>query len=158
MSTRPRVHASTRPCNGSTRGRWTLCTHPPFLGPHACNKMGSTPVLPRKIRQNQHTKKLFLRGDFRPLPNKNIQFWDHFFPALFPKDSESLKISDIRLREVGAKCASKYTTRKGTDTQTDRQTHRHTRIRTLRLLGRIGPVGRFDENWFLILFFPSDSF
>ena len=29
--------------------------------------------------------------------------WHHFFPLLFPKDSESLKILDIRLREVGAK-------------------------------------------------------
>ena len=66
------------------------------------------------------------RDDFRPLPDKNVQFWDHFFPALFPKDSESLKISDIRLREVGTKCASKYTTRKGTDTQTHRQTDRQT--------------------------------
>ena len=28
---------------------------------------------------------------------------NHFFPLLFPKDSESLKILDIRLREVGAK-------------------------------------------------------
>ena len=28
---------------------------------------------------------------------------DHFFPLLFPKDSESLKILDIRFREMGAK-------------------------------------------------------
>ena len=48
-------------------------------------------------------KILFLRGDFRPLPNKNVQMLDHFFPLLFPKDSESQKILDIRLREVGAK-------------------------------------------------------
>ena len=40
-------------------------------------------------------------SDFRPLPNKNVQFWDHFFPALFPKDSESLKILDIQLRKWG---------------------------------------------------------
>ena len=32
---------------------------------------------------------------FRPLPNKNVQILDHFFPLLFPKDSESLKILDI---------------------------------------------------------------
>ena len=38
------VDASTRPRNGSTRGQWTLCTHPPFLGLHACNKMDG-PVL-----------------------------------------------------------------------------------------------------------------
>ena len=44
-----------------------------------------------------------MRGNFRPLPNKNVQMLDHFFPLLFPKNSESLKILDIRLREVGAK-------------------------------------------------------
>ena len=48
-------------------------------------------------------KNFFLRDDFRPLPNKNVQMLDHFFPLLFPKDFESLKIVDIRLREVGAK-------------------------------------------------------
>ena len=49
------------------------------------------------------TKKLFLRGDFRPIPNKNVQMLDHFFPLLFPKDSESLKILDIRLWKQGGK-------------------------------------------------------
>ena len=34
---------------------------------------------------------------------------DHFFPLLFPKDSESLKISDIRLWEVGSKRPLKKT-------------------------------------------------
>ena len=48
-------------------------------------------------------KNFFARGDFRPLPNKNVQMLDHFFQLLFPKDSESIKILDIRLREVGAK-------------------------------------------------------
>ena len=60
-STHTRVHASTRRIHA---GQWTLCTHPPFLGLHACNKMGSTPVLPSKIRQNQHKKNFFLRGNF----------------------------------------------------------------------------------------------
>ena len=60
--------------------------------------------------QNQQQKKtFFLRGYFRPLPNKNVQMLDHFFPLLFPKDSESLKILDIRLREVGAKRPLKKT-------------------------------------------------
>ena len=54
-------------------------------------------------------KKLFLRGNFRPLPFKNVQMLDHFFPLLFPKDSESLKILDIRLWEVGAKKPLKKT-------------------------------------------------
>ena len=44
-----------------------------------------------------------MRGDFRPFPNKNFQMLDRFFPLLFPKDSEALKIFDIRLREVGEK-------------------------------------------------------
>merc|ERR1712105_119647 len=59
-----------------------------------------------KIRKKRRKK---MRGDFRPLPNKNIQMLDHFFPTLFPKDSESLKILDIRLRKVGAKRPLKKT-------------------------------------------------
>ena len=57
------------------------------------------------VRQVSNNKKnfFFLRGNFRPLPNKNVQMLDHFFPLLFPKDSESLKILDIRLWEVGQK-------------------------------------------------------
>ena len=54
-------------------------------------------------------KNFFLRGDFRPLPKKNVQMLDHFLPLLFPKDSESLKILDIRHREVGAKRPLKKT-------------------------------------------------
>ena len=117
-STRPRIHASARPHDGSTRGRWMLCTHPPFLGLHTSSS--------HKIRQNQHTKKnFFLRGDFRPLPNKNVQFWDHFFPELFPKDSESLKMLDIRLWEVGANIYISAYMRKGTDRQTRTHTYGH---------------------------------
>ena len=26
------------------RGQWTLCTHPSFLGLHACNKMDAWPM------------------------------------------------------------------------------------------------------------------
>jgi hypothetical protein len=52
---------------------------------------------------NKKKQNSFLRGDFRPLPNKNVQMLDHFFPLLFHKDFESLQILDIRLREVGAK-------------------------------------------------------
>ena len=44
-----------------------------------------------------------MRSNFRPFSNKNVHIWDHFFPLLFPKDSKSVKILDIRLREVGAK-------------------------------------------------------
>ena len=80
--------------------------------------------------------------------------WDHFFPLLFPKDSESLKILDIRLREVGAKRPLNGTSKVNTQTplhvrllvancadergqtdrqkniQTDRQTDRQRDIQT----------------------------
>ena len=49
---------------------------------------------------------------------------DHFFPLLFPKDSESLKILDIRLWEVGAKRPLNGTSK--VNRQTDRQTDKHT--------------------------------
>ena len=55
------------------------------------------------VRQNLQKKNIFWRGDFKPFICKSFQIWDHFLPLLFPKDSESLKIWDIRLREVGAK-------------------------------------------------------
>ena len=44
-----------------------------------------------------------MRGDFTPFISQSFQMWDHFFPLLFPKDVESLKVVDIRLQEVGAK-------------------------------------------------------
>ena len=69
-------------------------------------------------------KNFFLRGDFRPLPNKNVQMLDHFFPLLFPKDSKSLKICDIRLREVGAKRPLNGTSK--VNRHTDGQTDTHT--------------------------------
>ena len=56
-------------------------------------------------------KNFFARGDFRPLWNKNVQMLDHFFPLLFPKDSESLEVLDIRLWEVGAKRPLKGTSK-----------------------------------------------
>ena len=72
--------------------------------------------------------KLFLRGNLRPLPNKNVQFWDHFFPAFFPKDSKSLKILDVRLQEVGENKPQNILHERGqTDKQTTRQTTRSKR-------------------------------
>ena len=44
-----------------------------------------------------------MRGDFTPFMSKSFQIWDHFFPLLFPEDSENLKSLGIGLREVGAK-------------------------------------------------------
>ena len=63
---------------------------------------------------------------------------DHFFPLLFPKDFESLKILDIRLREVGAKRRLNGTSK--VNGQTD--THRW----TFRLIESIGPESRCFEN------------
>ena len=65
-----------------------------------------------------------MRGNLRPLPNKNVQMLDHFFPLLFPKDSESLKIFDIQLREVGAERPVNGTSK--VNGQTDKQTDGHT--------------------------------
>ena len=89
-----------------------------------------------------------MRDDFRPLPNKNVQMLDNFFPLLFPKDSESLKILDIRLRKVGAKRRLNGTSKvnRQTNTQTDKHTDRHTDRRTNRLIESIGPEGRCFEN------------
>ena len=81
-------------------------------------------------------------GDFRPLPNKNVQISDHCNPLLFPKDSESLKILDIPLREVGAKRCLNGTSKVNTwtDRWTDRRTDRQTDISTYRKHRPIGPM------------------
>ena len=85
-STCPRVRVSTRPHDGSQRGRWMLCTHPPFLGLHTCNKMGSTPVLPRKIRQNQQKKTIFYAAILDHFPkkmfNSETTSFQHFSPRI----------------------------------------------------------------------------
>ena len=49
---------------------------------------------------------------------------DHFFPLLYPKDSESSKILDIRPWEVWAKRPLNGTSK--VNTETDGQTHGHT--------------------------------
>ena len=73
------------------------------------NADSSTDAIGGWTMANSAKKNFFLRGDFRPLPNKNVQMLDHFFPLLFLKDSESLIILDIRLWEVGAKRPLKKT-------------------------------------------------
>jgi hypothetical protein len=57
---------------------------------------------------------------------KNVQMLDHFFALLFPKDSESLKILDIRLWEVGRKRRLNGTSKvnRRTDRQTDISTYK----------------------------------
>ena len=62
-----------------------------------------------KVKKSERKKNFFLRSDFRQFSNENVHIRDHFFPLLFPKDSESLKILDIRLWEVGTKRPLKKT-------------------------------------------------
>ena len=90
-------------------------------------------------------KKTFLWRNFWQFSNKNVHIWDHFFLLLFPKDSESVKILDIQLREVGAKRPLNGTSKvnRRTDGQTDGRTDR----RTNRLIESIGPEGRCFENY-----------
>ena len=81
---------------------------------------------PKKIEKKWkkwRKKTFFCDAIFNNL-KKNVHIWDHFFPLLFPKDFESLKILDIRLWEVGAKIPLNGTSKvnKQTDTQTDVQT------------------------------------
>ena len=75
-----------------------LAISPSTRGLESIWKRGFHHVLQGKISK----KKLF-GGDFRPLPNKNVQMLDLLFTLLFPKDSESLKIFEIRLPEMGQK-------------------------------------------------------
>ena len=88
----------------------------------------STNAIGGRVDQGKisNKKKLFLCGDFRPLPNKNVQIRDHFFPLLFTKDSKSFKILNIRLREVGTKRPLNGTS-KSEHTQTDISTYRNHR-------------------------------
>ena len=85
------------------------------------------------VRQNQQQNP-FLRGDFRRLPNKNVQIRDHFLPFVPPEDFESLKILDIQLREMRARRRLNSTLK--VNRQTDGQTHRRTDRRTFRLIAQ----------------------
>ena len=90
--------------------------------PEVSNPSGSV-VSTMFCKANSAIKQtFFLHGDFRQFSNKNVQIWEHFFPILFPKDSESLKILDIWLREVGAKRRLSGTSK--VNTQTDILTYR----------------------------------
>ena len=86
------------------------------LRPEVSNPLGS--VVSNMFCKGKSAHKKKFRGDFRPLANKNVQMLDHFFPLLFPKDSESLKILDIWLREVGAKRTLNGTSKVNTQTHT----------------------------------------
>ena len=68
---------------------------------------------------------------------------------VFHKDSESLKILDIWLLEVGAKKTFKMYLK-------SEQTHRHTERQTFWLIESIGPEGQCFENGGPIIFSKSD--
>ena len=90
--------------------------------------------------------------NFTPFIIKSFQMWDHFFPLLFSKDSKSLKILDMRLREVGAKSRLNGTSKVNTQTNT------HTNILTNRLIESIGSEGQMmwtliHKMWIICLFF-----
>ena len=95
-----------------------------------------------KSEKSEENKNFFLRGNFRQFSNKNVHIWEHFFPLLFPKDSESLRILDSRLREVGAKRRLNGTSKVNTHThgQTDGRTDRQTDISTYRKHRPRGPM------------------
>ena len=73
---------------------------------------------------------------------------DHFFPLLFPKESEYLKILDIRLREVGAKRPLKKTENRRRQKKVKKKTIFKQKCSYLRpLLSIIFPQGlRISKN------------
>ena len=79
-------------------------------------------ILLSKAKLTQKQKKK-LRGDLTPFISKSFQIWDHFFPLPFPKESESLKMLDIQLQEVGAKTHLNGTSK--VNRRTDGHTDRH---------------------------------
>ena len=91
-------------------------------------------------KANQQKKTFFCAAIFDNFQTKMFKSETTSFPYFSPKNSESLKILDIRLREVGAKRRLNGTSKKNThmDGQTDR--------RTFRLIESIGPDGRCFEN------------
>ena len=111
------------------------------LRPEVSNPSGS--MVSTLFCKAKWAKKLFLKnGNFRPLPKKNVQIWDHFFPLLFPKGYESLKIFYIQLWEMGTKRPLNGTSKvnRRTDRQTDTQTDRQTDISTYRKHWPRGPM------------------
>ena len=93
------------------------------------------------LRQNSPKNKLFLHSNFTPFIRKIFQIWDHFFPLLFAKDSQSVKCLEIWFREMGAKRGIKSTSK------VNRHTRTRTHERTFRLIESINTEGRCFENW-----------
>ena len=68
------------------------------------------------VRQNQQ-KKLFCAAILDNFQTKMFKSETTSFHYFFPKDSEALKILDIRLREVGAKRRLNGTSKVNTQTE-----------------------------------------
>ena len=81
---------------------------------------------------------------FTTFMSKSFTIWDHFFPLLFPNDSEYLKCLDIGLWEVGTKRLLSGV--RNCDGKTDKQTDKKTNIRTFSLKESITPEGQSVEN------------
>ena len=87
-------------------------------------------------------KKLFLARRFRTIFKQKCSYMRPILSILFPKDSESLKILDIRRWEVGAKRPLNGTSKvnRHTDRRTDVQTDRRTDKSTYRKHRPRGPM------------------
>ena len=94
----------------------------------------------RSEQMKKSVKNFFCTGNYRPFLSKNVQIWDHFFPLLLPKDSESLKILHIWLGKMGAKIRLNGTSKVNTQTNT------RTNTPTFRLIESISPGGSCFEN------------
>ena len=109
----------------------------------------------RKIRDTPFVQRSPIHGEAwfpggQRIPKKNnffekrkkIKLSKKKIPLVFPKDSESLKIFGIRLREVRAKRGLNGTSK--VKRHTDRRTDGRTDRRTFRLIESIGPEQRND--------------
>ena len=91
--------------------------------------------LSEEMKEKICIKKKFRCGDFTPFMSKSFQIWDHFFPLLSLKMSESLK---KKFKTVKRYLKSELI---------HRQTHTHTHIWTNRLIESMGPEGQcFEKN------------
>ena len=84
-----------------------------------------------KFAQKQNKK---ICSDFTPFISKSFQIWDHLFPLLFCKDSESQNCLTSNFGKWGAKRHLNGTSK------VNRQTHGRSRI---------GQEGRFFENIYI---------
>ena len=96
---RPKGRCFENPTYGRHRISWPMRIEAPFF----IIVKKKIPHTGDKASLDRSQKNFISRCGFRQLLNKNFQIWDHLFPLLFPKDSQSLKILDIWLREVGQK-------------------------------------------------------